>query len=804
MRKLIIIISAILLASVTAQAVKVKDLKIYINPGHGGYESDDRNIRIYPFAGGDTLGYWESKSNLYKGLHMYHILDSIGAKAYLSRIKNGPDDDRSLSGISREANDLGCDLFFSIHTNAGETVNYPLMLYRENAVGTPRYPEAITLSNILWDNLHSSKLSLWTRDNRYVSGDLTFYPQWGSSGLGVLRNLYVVGLLSEGGMHEHRPEAHRLMSDDFLWLEAWHFVKTIMDFYNTEDRFVTGNVAGVIYDDNNTREDTLEPQYSAYGRDKNKPINGAYIELRNKAGEVVQKRTTDNMNNGVFVFRNVAPGTYDIVVNKEGYYEHRDEVVVKADEVTYNDVAFSMKRDTPLVVETYSPNVADGELVSCVEPIIFRFNYDISAESFKQALKIEPAVEGEITFSESYHVAQFKPLYAFDLSTHYNITLGTELKTPDPYYEGSHLSKALNFDFTTKGRNKLEMIKSFPDEGGQVHYSNANLEFRFDKKLAAAGIFNLITVKDNNGNKVPINTRQSQYNKLSGDFGNVIISLNSDLTIGEKYTVELSADIKDNEGIPLSEKTIINFTANNQGLAKEGNIIEDFQSAEVLKYNAEESKKLTKDATIYLMTSKYLFDGASVKFNYSFSDMKGGELVADYVGDMKIVHNGDKIGLHVFGDLNDHELYLGFAAGTDTKYTKICNLNFVGWHYYEVTLDNLEKDVDYLFSNVKLIQSEGLYAQQGGFQLDNMLQTSGAGIGIVEFENVKVDYNLNTRLLTVGGADDIAKVEIYNIQGSMMISKSERIIDCTSLVRGIYLVKVYLNDSYIVKTIAVN
>ena len=47
---------------------------------------DDRPIQLYPFEHNDTLGYWESKSNLYKGLHMYHILDSLGTKAYLSRI----------------------------------------------------------------------------------------------------------------------------------------------------------------------------------------------------------------------------------------------------------------------------------------------------------------------------------------------------------------------------------------------------------------------------------------------------------------------------------------------------------------------------------------------------------------------------------------------------------------------------------------------------------------------------------------------------------------------------------------------
>jgi hypothetical protein len=41
---------------------------VYITPGHGGYDSDDRNMVIYPFHQGDSAGSWESKSNLRKGL----------------------------------------------------------------------------------------------------------------------------------------------------------------------------------------------------------------------------------------------------------------------------------------------------------------------------------------------------------------------------------------------------------------------------------------------------------------------------------------------------------------------------------------------------------------------------------------------------------------------------------------------------------------------------------------------------------------------------------------------------------------
>ena len=63
MKKLISIFTA-LTATVSAWALTPKDLTIYINPGHGGHDADDRNVVIEPFAAGDPEGYWESNSNL--------------------------------------------------------------------------------------------------------------------------------------------------------------------------------------------------------------------------------------------------------------------------------------------------------------------------------------------------------------------------------------------------------------------------------------------------------------------------------------------------------------------------------------------------------------------------------------------------------------------------------------------------------------------------------------------------------------------------------------------------------------------
>ena len=107
----------------------------YINPGHGGHSSDDRNVPIYPYAQGDTMGFWESNSNMYKCFALREILWKKGYKVTVSRETNTEDDDLALSTIVRLCNNSGADVFYSIHSNAtgqgeGARVNFPMGFFR--------------------------------------------------------------------------------------------------------------------------------------------------------------------------------------------------------------------------------------------------------------------------------------------------------------------------------------------------------------------------------------------------------------------------------------------------------------------------------------------------------------------------------------------------------------------------------------------------------------------------------------------------------------------------------------------------
>ncbi len=778
-------------------AVKMSDLKIYINPGHGGYTSDDRPITIYPFAQNDSNGYWESKSNLYKGLHMYHILDSIGTQAKLSRVKNTQADDRSLSGISQEANNWGADLFFSIHSNAGESVNYLLMLYRENTIGTPRYPENVTLSNVLASNLYTNEMTLWTRQPQ-IAGDLTFYQNMWQGGLGVLRNLYVVGLLSEGGMHEHRPETYRLMNDDYWWLEAWHFVRAIMEYYNTEDRFVTGNVAGVVYDDHNLRSmDIPNPTFTMHGRDQLAPVCGALVELLDKSGNVVQKRTTDNLYNGVFVLRNVTPGDYTLRISNDKYYTVEKAVTVTANQVSYCNTPLNMKREYPLEITVNGPVPDENGLVSCSSTIDLSFNTDVDTESLQSAFSITPAVAGYWKFSDNNHTAQYVPEVSMEPDVTYTVNITTEARTPDSSYSHPNMMEPISFSFTTRNRSRLEVTEYYPADGGSVHYAAPSLEVRFDNTIKPTGIKDLITITDSQNNEVSLNSRNCQYNKLTNGYGNAVLAIQGDLTVGEKYTFKLSGELRDSESLPMGDDLQFSFYANDATDQAEAPVIETFDDVTVISGDLDASTGLSVKPSVAKSTSPKLFGEAAAKLSYSFAETHDGVAIWNYTpAEVRQLETGDHLGFYVNGDFSNHELWAGVTSGTDTKWQHVCDLTFRGWEYHEVSLDNLEATFVYNLDRFKIVQKESPITQKGAIVLDDVLYRDGHSGGVSDIladgSKVNVYPVPASDVINVEGVEGgVARMELVNTAGATVaVSTGRPRIEVSGLSAGIYLLKV--------------
>ena len=165
MKKIWIFLAAFVIQLSALQAADFTGVKIYINPGHGGYDgTNDRNLETIPYALGDTLGFWESWSNLRKALALRDRLQAAGATVYLSRTQNRDEDDRVLSEIAEEANANSVDAFLSIHSNAiGNNVgtNYLLLLFH-GYDADPTVPESKTQATAAWPYLMENQLTWWS------------------------------------------------------------------------------------------------------------------------------------------------------------------------------------------------------------------------------------------------------------------------------------------------------------------------------------------------------------------------------------------------------------------------------------------------------------------------------------------------------------------------------------------------------------------------------------------------------------------------------------------------------------------
>lgn len=336
-KMLLILFVLIFIPSIYGQ--DLSGVKIYVNPGHGGYDgANDRNVVTIPFAAGDTLGFWESSSNLTKGLHLRDLLQAENATVYMSRTLNRDEDDRSLSEIAEEANANRVDAFISIHSNAvgvNSGINYQLILYH-GYDNDPTVAESLPQAKACWSRTISNELTYWSHytTSMNLRGDFSFYGN--TSGLGVLRPLTVPGFLIEGSFHDYGPEAHRLLNEDYRKLHAEDLNRYYCDYFNAtlpSKGIIAGWVKGKDQRVNDSRF-----IYKAYTDDEWLPLNGATVTLKDDGGNILSAYQVDSLYNGIFAFYDLVPGSYRLTMEAKDHVTKDTTIVVEAAKTTFANV----------------------------------------------------------------------------------------------------------------------------------------------------------------------------------------------------------------------------------------------------------------------------------------------------------------------------------------------------------------------------------------------------------------------------------------------------------------------------------
>lgn len=756
------------------------DYKIYINPGHGGYDGDDRQMNLYPIFINSTVNskagytreqtFFESTSNLDKGLRLDTMLRKLGFQTKMSRTQNRSVDDRSLSGISAEASDWDADFMLSIHSNAGTPSNYILQIHSgitpNDPYGLKGYadvvPQAVcdearAITTRMGDNQYMNEISCWSTVPR-IEGDKTFARTamgW-SNGYGVLRWLTVPGTISEGMMHDYLPETYRLMNIDYKRQESFYFAKTFIEHF-CDGQLPYGAIGGKIHDD---YQKQVFPDYHPRSgtRDELRPINRGVVELWQN-DKKISSYTTDTLYNGCYFFWNLQPGTYVVKAIPEDYYPQEDTLVVENNKISYANFALSMQRATPLEVVGYSPHVelTDSQLVSVTVSI--DFNWDAQEDSTTAALSISPSVDGTVTYEEGGRRLRFTPAKRFEPGTEYTVSLSTKACHPDFQLE-NHLREPFSFKFRTSLRGSLTVVQTYPVEGATNVPLRPSFISIIDGPLTTAARTCMGVMGADGELMMPLRTTM-KTDGAPEPYGYASFEIPEALEPHKEYTLVLLPELADENGVLLNDTFFVKFTTGDEVMPT----IAMYNPLDTLYFMAdnENSFGVSYISTIRNTAKKY--EGqASNKLEYNYSDMDG---AAFYIGNNmhEIKGNSNSIfALHVCGNYSFNTLYAKWAVEGDVKYTKICDLDYAGWLYQEADMSALPAGVDYQFMGLRLVRQNSFLSQKGEFYVDALrVKHEPVSTGL---ESVTENQRTETKFIEDGYLHILLNGVKYNVLGA--------------------------------------
>ncbi len=690
MKRFLLLLISILFINVNNYSQDFSGIKICINPGHGGFDSNDRHIV--------ETGFWESVGNLDKGLALRNILVGMNANIVMTRTTNTSADDLPLSQIVAIANANNVDYFHAIHSNAyNQQSNYTLLLF-QGFDNNPTYASAKVMGSLVANEIYTAHRTT----AKYNRGDFDFYGT-GQPYLGVFKGLNMPGTLSEGSFHDYIPESWRLRDKAYTKHEAWAIEKAFVSYFNLTPS-TYGEIAGIVRDPSKN----VSYYYIPSTNDQKKPLNNIKVTLM--PNNIVYNG--DDYNNGFFLFDSLAPGQYKLIYEVEGYFKDSSTVTVQANKTAFADKY--LQYDTtaaPKILSSFP--IDDPDSVKVTSKIELSFSRQMDTSSVKNAFIISPQVTGTFFWEENNQRMIFIP-DSLMKATSYIVTILTSAKS----IWNINIDSIYTFNFTTKKRDRLNILDSYPKNNQTEISTTAQFRIYFDDPLLQGSLSNRVNLYDMFDSK--LNLKNAKIFAEDG-LGVVYFEPKNPLDFDTEYKVSLSAGIQDTAGYNLLNDYSIHFTteADNNFKTK---VIDNFENLQ--NWSFTQNGTDTNSTSFELSTYRNISGIHSAKLSYKFlTDTSNFTLSNNYnINDQ--LTDSTEFGIWVFGDNSKNIFLLSISSDSVSAQSQSSDtLNWTGWKFKHIPTNGAIHNGGEIYSSIKVIR-DSIGKESGELYFDDVSLTS--------------------------------------------------------------------------------
>ena len=204
---------------------------------------------------------------------------------------------------------------------------------------------------------------------------------------------------------------------------------------------------------------------------------------------------------------------------------------------------------SPNVVATYPNSQIDSMYLS--KSIFIEFSHPMNQNSVVNAFLITPNTFGTISWNTEGNILYYEPSPAFAKQTNYSIIISKNAMSN----WNVELPENVELNFTTKSRDNLSLISSFPQDGDINIDTDTSISLHFDGFLNSSTLGGNVVFTDINGNSLDIIVNASEYSN-----GIIKFTPQSPLEENSTYFIELKKDIASTDNYNFGIDKTISFT----------------------------------------------------------------------------------------------------------------------------------------------------------------------------------------------------------------------------------------------------